>query len=341
MRLHIIFIRIAILLVVTAGGLMLLSAVKTRESKPCSKIQVQYRKGVSSGFVPEKEVIATIGQMVYGNPVGLELGRFDLNEIEKQIEMHPWVYDAQLYFDNNQVLHVVLDEAIPVARVMDQAGHSFYLDHAGRELPLSNEYRAELPVFTNVPLKRKSGSGLKTVQDICRLAAAIASDTFWLAQAAQVDVLPNGKMEMVPVIGNHIVELGDAREPEVMLAKLKHFYLALSNAGRLDDYTRIQAFFNGQVVAQRARYVLAKADGSQAMSTYQQIVNENKNVVDANAVVKENSAGRLVNDGPAEKGSLKQPAKKTEAEPSNIKESGKDKKEEKVPKALMPKMEKN
>lgn len=353
-RLHIIIIRIAIVLVVTAGGLMLLSAVKTRESKPCSKVQVQYKNGVSSGFVPEKEVLETIREMLQAAPVGAELGRFDLNGIEKQLEKHPWIYDAQLYFDNNQSLHVVLDEAIPVARVMDMTGKSFYLDHTGRELPVKMDYRADLPVFTNVPLKRNAGTGLKTVQQICLLAKAIASDSFWMAQAAQIDVLPNGKMEMIPAIGNHIVELGDAHEPGEMLFKLKHFYMALAKAGRLDDYARIQAGFEGQIVAQKAQYVVAKSDGNQAMSTYQQIVNENKQLVDANAVVKETGAARLVTDAPGERSGRK----KTEAKPGDAEKKEKEalpkeeiplkpkeikteKKEEKVPKALMPKIEKN
>jgi cell division protein FtsQ len=349
-RLHIIFLRIALTGLVTAGGLMLLSAVKTKEAKSCSKVQVQYKNGVASGFVPEKEVYATISGLLHAEPVGSALGRFELNEIEEQLEKHPWVYDAQLYFDNNQVLHVVLDEAIPVARVMDVGGNSFYVDQFGRELPLSMNYRVDLPVFTGVPLKRNSGAGLKDIQKVCMLSAVVVKDTFWMAQAAQIDILPGGKMEMIPALGNHVVDLGDGVNAEEMFQKLKHFYMAMAAAGRLNDYSRIHAGYKGQIVAQRAQYVVANADGKEAMSTYQKIVSENKHVVNANSVVKEAGVGRLMGESPDVKpvpvkkagttegnGEKEKAAKPAEATP----EKTQDKKEQRIPKAIMPKTENN
>jgi cell division protein FtsQ len=349
-RLHIIFLRIAITIVVIAGGLMLLSAVKTKEAKPCSKVLVQYKNGISSGFVPEKEVYASISKIMHAEPVGTVLAGFNLNDIEIELEKHPWVYDAQLYFDNNQTLHVILDEAIPVARVMDVGGNSFYVDQLGNELPLSVQYRADLPVFTGVPLKRSSGIGFKDIQKICMLSGVISKDSFWMAQAAQIDVLPTGKMEMIPALGNHVVELGDASHPEEMLNKLKYFYMAMAAAGRLDDYSRIQAGYKGQIVAQRAQYVVAKSDGREAMTTYQKIVSENKQVVNANSVVKETGVGRLMGEAPAVKadGGKKElkpePVlqKENEAKPVVMEaEKPAEKKEQKKPKAIMPKIENN
>jgi len=349
-RLHIIFLRIAITVLVTAGGLMLLSAVKTREAKPCSKVQVQYKNGDSSGFVPEKEVYATITRLLQAEPVGASLGRFDLNGIEVELEKHPWVYDVQLYFDNNQVLHVILDEAIPVARIMDVGGNSFYVAQNGRELPVSMNYRVDLPVFTGVPLKRNSEAVKKSIQKICMVSSVIAKDTFWMAQAAQIDMLANGKMEMIPALGNHVVDLGDAANPQESLNKLKHFYLAMAAAGRMNDYSRIHVGYKGQVVAQRAAYVVANSDGKMAMTTYQKIVSENKHVVNANSVVKETGVGRLMGESPglkagkgAETGKAVQNDKKEKVvKPPEVKaDKPVEKKEERVPKALMPKTENN
>lgn len=349
-RLHIIFLRIAITVAVIAGGLMLLSAVKTKEAKPCKRVLVQYKNGVSSGFVPEKEVYASISKILHADPVGSILAGFDLNDIEMQLEKHAWVYDAQLYFDNNQTLHVILDEAIPVARVMDVGGNSFYIDQLGKELPLSAHYRADLPVFTGVPLKRSSGIGLKDVQKICMLSGFISRDSFWMAQAAQIDVLPGGKMEMIPALGNHVVELGDANHPEEMLNKLKHFYMAMTAAGRLDDYSRIHAGYKGQIVAQRVQYVMATSDGKEAMNTYQKIVSENKQVVNANSLVKETGVGRLMGETPVVKadGGKKEVKpepvmqKEIEMKPRVIEpEKPAEKKEQKKPKAIMPKIENN
>jgi len=155
---------------------------------------------------------------------------------------------------------------------------------------------------------------------------------------------------MIPAIGNHIVELGDAENPEEMLLNLKQFYLAMAAAGKLDDYSRIQAGFKGQIVAQRAQFNVANSDGREAMITYQKIVSENKQVVNANSVVKETGVGRLMGESPEVKASpgikAGKPGEKEEkikgVKPPEINaEKPVEKKEQRIPKAIMPKTENN
>jgi cell division protein FtsQ len=157
-------------------------------------------------------------------------------------------------------------------------------------------------------------------------------------------------MEMVPSIGQHIVELGDGTEPEAMLARLKIFYKAMARAGMLDYYKRINASYEGQIVAQKADYVEDKQGKRDAMNTYQKIVNENKQSVHANSVVND-GAGRILKEvaepaapaaearqaGSERKESIP-PPKKTEEKTPDLKPPDK---EEKAPKAVMPKTENN
>lgn len=355
-RLHIILLRLALTILVAVGGLMLLSAVKTKDSKPCSEIMVVYKNGTGSGFLPKSDVVKSIRAFVKDEPVGVPLEYFDLQKIEKILEGYPWVYDAQLYFDNNQALHVIINEAVPMARVIDAGGHHFYIDHLGNEMPLSASYRADLPVFTGVPLKRNSDLGRATIQRIIGLSAAILADSFWLSQAAQIDVGSAGKMEMVPAIGNHTVYLGFAAKPELMLAKLKQFYLAISAAGKLDEYVRLNATYEGQVVAQRDSFKVPGAVRLQAMDAYRQIITENKRVVDANSIAAGGAVGRIMGEVPEKpekkaKAELKRaedkPATDVEKPVQPIKREQKEtvpaveSNEPKKPKAIMPKLEGN
>jgi cell division protein FtsQ len=55
----------------------------------------------------------------------------------------------QLFFDNNEVLQVVIDEREPIARIFTVAGNSYYIDSSLERLPLSDKMSARLPVFTN------------------------------------------------------------------------------------------------------------------------------------------------------------------------------------------------
>jgi cell division protein FtsQ len=354
--LYIKLLRVLLTLGVIAGGMVLLSAVKTKDAKPCGKVQLHYKDKQVSGFISGEDVLMIIRDKVAADPVGTPLQRFDLEAIEVALEKHPWVYDAQLYFDNNQTLHVHLVEPVPVARVFDVSGKSFYIDALANALPLSDKYRADLPVFTGVPVQRDSAIGAQIMKKVSGLATALAVDSFWLAQAAQIDVLPGGKMEMYPAIGNHVVELGYGQAPEAMLERLKVFYKAIAAAGRLQTYDRLNATYSDQIVAKRTKSNISEADKTAAMNTYKAIVSDNRNVVNARSVVSEEGVGRIVVEtAPAaaqrekpkqEKAVMPEPPKAV-PEPEKVKvelpkpEPVTEKKEEKKPKAVMPKLENN
>jgi cell division protein FtsQ len=357
-KLHSAIQKLLLITGVTVCAFVLIGAIKVKDAKPCSEVVVHYRANTMSGFVPYADVLSLISDVIETKPVGHPLKGFDLNGIEAKLEENPWVYDAQLYFDNRQKLHVVLMEAIPVARCMDKTGKQYYLDAEGKPLPLSKQYRADVPVFTGMPVKAKTKKDSLLMDRVCRLAEAIMADSFWLAQATQIEVLPNGKMELIPAIGSHFVDIGEAEKPYELLQKLKIFYKAIAASGRLGDFKRLNASFDRQIVAQMTERDWEGTDKKEAMVTYQKIVSDNKTEVNANSVVAEKSAGRIVNEAPIPKTEDKpkistKPA--TEKAESIIKEqeqikatekpqekaAEKEPAEKKIPKAIMPKLEGN
>ncbi|MCH5600880.1 cell division protein FtsQ/DivIB [Niabella ginsengisoli] len=74
--------------------------------------------------------------------------------IEDLLEQSSWVYNADLYFDNNDILHANVTERKPLARVFTDRGESFYIDEAGKHIPLSEKVSLDLPVFTGFPSKK-------------------------------------------------------------------------------------------------------------------------------------------------------------------------------------------
>lgn len=335
------------------GGIMLAGAVKTKDAKPCGKVEVHYSDHESEGFLPQSEVLAIIEKSVGNKAVGKPLREFNLNAIELELEHHPWIRDAQLFFDNTQTLHVVLVEAIPVARCLDINGNQFYLDNTGLALPISKQFRANVPVFTHVPNLNKNLADSTLITRIIHLATAIVKDSFWNAQAAQIDVLPSGYFEMVPAIGNHIVELGNGSLPEEMLNRLKVFYSAMAANGRLDDYQVLNASFSKQIVAKSHEKPSEFINKKEAMLNFQQMVSTNKSTVNANSEVVENKAGSIIPETPVknretnanevkrETVNYKKQGMQTDTKNNKVPEKELPKKEEKVPKAIMPKLEEN
>jgi cell division protein FtsQ len=72
--------------------------------------------------------------------------------MEAMVEKNPWVSNAEMFLDNNQVLQVRIEERQPVARVFTLDGNSFYLDSAALRLPLSDKISARVPMFTRFPI---------------------------------------------------------------------------------------------------------------------------------------------------------------------------------------------
>ncbi len=70
------------------------------------------------------------------------------------LEHNTWINEAELYFDNKDVLHVTVTEKEPVARIFTATGNSFYIDSIGRKMPLSDKLSARVPVFTGFPEKK-------------------------------------------------------------------------------------------------------------------------------------------------------------------------------------------
>ena len=124
-----------------------------------------------------------------------------------------WVKDAELYFDNKDVLHVNVTEREPVARIFTIAGKTWYIDNEEKQMPLSDILSADVTVFTGFPVRKVVSKRDKELLHAVRLVAEFVNNNpFWKAQVAQIDITADRELEMIPVVGNHIVKLGKPEE---------------------------------------------------------------------------------------------------------------------------------
>ena len=158
-------------------------------------------------FIDEKEVISIV--RTDGEVVGQEMANVNLKLLESRLEKDRWISNAELFFDNKQVLQVRIGEKEPVARIFTTGGNSFYIDSLCRRLPLSDKLSARIPMFTSFPSDRQvlAKPDSQLLADVKDLAMFIQADDFWKAQVAQVDITPTG-FEMIPTLGSHVVVLG-------------------------------------------------------------------------------------------------------------------------------------
>lgn len=238
-------------IVVLAGITTLVIAANGKtQSRTCKGIEISINGNGAKIFVEKADVLRTIEKASKGPVVNKQFGSINLGLLEKSLETNPWIRDAELYFDTKDVLHVSVTERQPMARVFTISGSSFYMDSAGHQLPLLETYSAKLPVVTGFTAAKKFSrrdslvlGGLKEVVNV------ISEDKFWNAQVGQIDITPEGKFELVPVVGSHIIKLGYGENVAQKLANLLVFYKQVLPRAGFTKYKALDVQFEGQVVA--------------------------------------------------------------------------------------------
>ena len=133
---------------------ILAAAMKHQKSERCSNYSIIIQGTRENLFVDEKEVIKILESGAGGKIVGRSRSAFDLMKMEQLLEKNVWVKDAELYFDNREVLHVKVKEREPVARVFTLGGKTWYIDQDEMQMPVSPRLSANVPVFTGFPVKK-------------------------------------------------------------------------------------------------------------------------------------------------------------------------------------------
>lgn len=229
---------------------LLLAAISSKKKGVCVSYSIVLKGTGTNSFISEKEVEDILLKAVSGTIAGKPVETFNLHELELLLQKDPWISKAELYFDNQDILHISINGKEPVARLFTTEGVSFYIDNMGGKMPLSDKRTALVPVFTGFPEKRILSSRDSILLDQVRTTALyILQNPFWMSQVAQIDITPGRQFEMVPVVGNHLVKLGDGDNIQAKFRRLMIFYQQVLSKTGFDKYKLIDVQYKGQVVA--------------------------------------------------------------------------------------------
>lgn len=274
------------------GGMLvlLIAAMGKQKRNTCKDYSITIKGGEEKDFFLSKaDVMKLLKAATKGNIKGQPKASFNLQQMESLLEENVWIKDAQLYFDNKDVLHVSVVERKPVARIFTNSGKSFYIDENEKGIPLSENLSIKVPVFTGVPDKKdrvKKDSLL--MQDIRMTAQFISQNSFWTSQVAQIDVAPSDadgswEFEMVPVVGNHLVKLGSGENIEQKFNRLFIFYKQVLARSGFDKYKTIDVRYTGQVVGGKSEN--PKVDSIQLRKNVENLLQQIKKIESENEAI--------------------------------------------------------
>ncbi len=261
-------------------GTVITAAMRAQEAGVCNGYSIQI-EGFKEGmlFTSKEQIAELLKAATKGDIKGQPKSEFNLPVIEDLLEQSAWVYNADLYFDNNNVLHANVTERKPLARVFTNLGTSFYIDEAAKQIPLSDKVSLDLPVFTGYPSKKiMNGADSVLVQNVIATASFINEDPFWSAQVAQIDINNCGAdcwaMSMIPVVGNHKVDLGDGTDIASKFHRLYLFYDQVLKRTGFDKYQKIDVQYNGQVIGVKGHY--SKIDSMQLRKNIESLLQQSR-----------------------------------------------------------------
>jgi cell division protein FtsQ len=258
---------------------LLVAAIGKKNHDNCKDYVIKIKGGENNKFIDEKDVTQILMKATNGKVKGEAIVSFNLRKLEQILMSNVWIRNAELYFDNHEVLHISVMEREPIARIFTEKGKSFYIDSTMKQIPLSDKMSAKLPVFTNFPDKEKlSEKDSSILKDIKKTASFILNDPFWMAQVEQIDISDCGfecwSFEMIPTIGNHSVKLGTADDIEKKFHRLMIFYQQVMNKTGFNKYDVVDVQFDGQVVASKEKRT--KVDSLQMEKNVQKLLQDAK-----------------------------------------------------------------
>ena len=156
----------------------------------CSEVKIDIDDEMPDGFLNTNEIKQMLErQHLY--PLAQPMMSVNARDIEETLRKNPFVQQAECYKAQNGHVCISLKQCMPIMHVMAVNGDNYYIDTHGSILP-ETHYASDLVVATGAITKKYAQKSLTPVVN------EIVRDKFWQSQIVQINVLPDGSVEMVP-----------------------------------------------------------------------------------------------------------------------------------------------
>jgi cell division protein FtsQ len=273
------FIAIAIWIILgSVTVLLLVAAIDRKNNDHIARVDIHISGVQNNYFIDKKDVLAILQKTNGQKLENTNAGKLNLSQMENALSKQPWVKNAEMFFDNNNVLQVKITEREPIARIFTVSGASFYIDSSLARLPLSSKFSARLPVFTSFPtdVKVLTKSDSSLLSDVKMMSEFINAHPFWMAQIDQVDITSARTFELTPKLGNQLIRFGGAGNCEQKFNKLLAFYKQVQTKIGWNKYSIIDVQFMNQVIGVNRDKSEIKSDSLRSVQIMKGIIEEAK-----------------------------------------------------------------
>jgi cell division protein FtsQ len=227
-------------------------AIARKKNGDIQATEIKILDDEASRFLTDTEVRNIVMKRIGYSFEGRAIQNTNLKSIERQLELDPFIEEADVYIDARNKIHLNVKQCSPIVRVLVSDGRSYFLDAKGAFIPAGeNDLTARVLVVTG-----NTGAyseGYKKTKDhvahkILQLVKIINENEFWSKGSEQIYVTENQEFVLVPKIGNYLVDLGTLEDLPIKLQRLETFYKnGLTTLG-WERYSRLSVKYKNQVV---------------------------------------------------------------------------------------------
>jgi cell division protein FtsQ len=237
------------LLLLAACVLVMVRATTMQKAEHLKGVHINIQNEAYCQFISKEAIEHTLFDNRHIAIPKTLIASVDLKKMERILATNPWVESAQVFIDNQRYLNINVVQRIPQLRVFDRNGNSYYIDSAKHCLPIADNYTHYEILFVNVPVINEDSIGWALKNKMLAIAKKIKADTFWQAQTAEIIVQDLNNYQIIPVLGNQKILLGDTNNLKSKLENVFAFYKNIENKIGWDKYEVIDARFDNQIVA--------------------------------------------------------------------------------------------
>jgi cell division protein FtsQ len=234
--------------------------ISTRGSEAvCEGVVITIADSTRHRFVTEDDIMNAL-RATGIRVTGEKLNEIPLSRLEARVRSFTELQVVEVYVSEDRKLHVYADQREPVMRVVASYGGDFFIDREGVIMRRHNLYTPSLHILeidmvfnteqmngTNIYDSDKTENLVRAFE----LVNYIRGHSFWNQMIDQLEMTRDGRVTLVPNVGNHTVRLGRTDDYKEKLNKLQVFYHEAMPVAGWDRYKVVNIEYKGQVVCQR------------------------------------------------------------------------------------------
>lgn len=236
---------------------MVAFAEKTHQDAKVRNVEVDFKGSYDHEFVKRSDIMYLVREHAQAPIDGQNLKTIQLDSLENGLQNNPYIKEAEVFSGLNGTFHLQIIQRNPLFRVINQKGQSFYIDEAGRKMPVSKQYTARVITakgqIKEAPTPVDSFPG-ETVNRLYKVCHFINKHEFLTSLTGNILVNEHKEFTIIPRMGDNTIHLGKATQLDEKFRKLRVFYERVFPREGWYKYKSINLKFDQQIIAKKASY---------------------------------------------------------------------------------------